>query len=121
MRKEKLVTYIKKHYPTTPTQTVAKALNLSVSQVRTIAKQNKLQKCEKYKEKLQKELVIHRRAWFEKNMKEFRPSNFQEQIIFGSLLGDGYISKGANRSIHYYYQDTLEKVKERIENGNYHS
>src|SRR5690625_3078851 len=66
-----------------------------------------IKKCPKYLKQQRKNLVKHRRKWFERNTPELKPTFEQEQIIFGSLLGDGYISKGAQRSINYYYQEHL--------------
>ncbi len=90
---------------TNRTVDVAEQLNLSPFRVRLIAKRNNIVKCEKYKLQLKQQLIENRRKWYETNIPEFKPSHIQEQIIFGSLLGDGYISKGAQRSINYYYQE----------------
>lgn len=100
-----IIPYIREFYPTTTTKDIAKSLNLSIYQVRKIAKQNNITKCPEYKQQLKKKLVIDRKKWYEESIPEFQPSHFQEQIIFGSMLGDGYISKGAKRSINYYYQE----------------
>lgn len=97
--------YIKKYYPTTSTQKIADTLGISASKVRSIAQKHHIVKCPHYKERLKKELVKNRRNWYERNIPIFKPTMEQEQIIFGSLLGDGYISKGASRSINYYYQE----------------
>lgn len=105
MSNEEIVTYIKKHFPNTPTDTVAKTIQLSSYQVRTIAKKHIITKCQNYIKRQRKDLVKHRRKWFEDNIPDFKPTFEQEQIIFGSILGDGYISKGAQRSINYYYQE----------------
>lgn len=105
MNEEHLISYIKQFYPNSTTKDVAKSLNLSSSQVRTLAKQLNVTKCIKYKQELKKQLVIDRKKWYENNIPKFEPTHFQEQIIFGSLLGDGYISKGAERSINYHYQE----------------
>lgn len=105
MLNESVVTYVKKHFPYEPTSQVATALNLTISQVRSIAKKNNINKSQWYLEKLKTELIQHRRNWYELNLPDFSPTIFQEQIIFGSMLGDGYISKGADRSVNYHYQE----------------
>jgi hypothetical protein len=105
MDKGDLISYVKQFYPYTATKDVAKSLNLSISQVRTLAKQHNVTKCIKYKLELQKQLVVSRKKWYEDNIPTFEPTHFQEQILFGSLLGDGYISKGAERSTNFYYQE----------------
>lgn len=105
MHTYKIVHYIKQFYPSTSTEKVANALHLTPSQVRTLAKKHGIKKCERYKAELKKQLIVNRRNWYKENIPTFEPSHTQEQIIFGSLLGDGYISKGAQRSINYYYQE----------------
>ena len=105
MNQGHFIDYIRKHFPTSSTDDIAKHLNLSSFQVRTIAKRNNIVKCEKYKQQLKENLIKRRRQWYEANIPKFEPNHLQEQIIFGSLLGDGYISKGAKRSINYYYQE----------------
>ena len=105
MNEKKIISYIKKYYPTNSTALIAKKLKTTTSRVRTIAKNNNIVKCEKYKSQLKKQLVVNRRKWYEASIPEFSPTYFQEQLILGSLLGDGYISKGAQRSINYYYQE----------------
>lgn len=105
MEKDDVVSFVKQFFPNTATKDVAKSLNLSIHQVRSLAKKHNVIKCNKYKQDLQKQLVVNRRIWYEDNMPKFEPTHYQEQIIYGSILGDGYISKGAARSINYYYQE----------------
>lgn len=105
METEMLIDYVKKFFPVTPTKDVAKHLNLSIHQVRTIARKNNILKCPTYKQQLKDQLVLNRKKWYENNVPNFHPSHFQEQIILGSLLGDAYISAGAERSINCYYQE----------------
>lgn len=105
MNNNPVLSHIMKNFPNTATKVIANELNLTISQVRTIAKRHNVVKCEKYKQILKKELVINRRKWYEESIPNFGPTYTQEQIIFGSLLGDGYISKGAQRSENCYYQE----------------
>lgn len=87
------------------TDQVAQKLNLTVSQVRTIASNHNIKKCKKYLNELKDNLTKNRQRWFNDNIPTFKPSFLQEQIIFGSLLGDGYISTGSNRSVNCSYQE----------------
>lgn len=113
MKNDYIVNYIIEHFPNTPTNQIAKKLNLSTHMVRSIAQRQNITKCETYKKNLKRELVINRRRWYEENIPNLIPSHIQEQIIFGSLLGDGYISKGTRRSENYYYQEHFgEKQRE---------
>lgn len=105
MNKENIIAFIKEQYPTNSTASIAEQLNISIHHVRSIAKRNNIVKCEKYKEQLKVNLIENRKKWYEASIPDFKPTHIQEQIILGSLLGDGYISKGAKRSINYYYQE----------------
>lgn len=105
LEQDTIFQFIKTHYPTMRTTDVAKQLNLSPYQVRSIAKKHNINKCEKYKQQLKQQLIQHRKKWHEANIPDFNPTLIQEQIIFGSLLGDAYISKGAQRSVNYFYRE----------------
>jgi|GEM_PF-475601 len=105
MEERKIIKLIQDKFPSNRTIDVAEELNLSPYQVRTIAKKNNIVKCKKYQSQLKKQLILNRKRWYEANIPVFNPTHFQEQIIFGSLLGDGYISRGGKRSVNYYYQE----------------
>ncbi|WP_349408632.1 hypothetical protein [Pseudalkalibacillus sp. SCS-8] len=105
MKEKEIIDYINKHFPFNSTDKLASKLNLTPSKVRTIAKNNNIAKDKQYLNKLKNELTKNRRKWYERNIPEISPTYIQEQLILGSLLGDGYISKGANRSINYAYQE----------------
>lgn len=105
MEKEEIISYIRTYFPIESTEKVAKQLNLTSNMVRTLARKNNISKSPVYLRKLKSTLVKNRSLWYESNIPEFSPSLIQEQLIFGSLLGDGYISKGAKRSTNCYYQE----------------
>jgi len=84
------VSFIKQHFPTTSTLEVAASLNISVNRVRTIAKKHNVKKCNNYLSQLKKQLVINQRNWFESSIPSMKPTHIQEQLLFGSILGDGY-------------------------------
>ncbi|MGP4078939.1 hypothetical protein ACTWQL_03420 [Pseudalkalibacillus sp. R45] len=105
MDDNEMIAYIKKYFPFESTEKVAKYLNLSEFKVRTIAKKNHVYKNENYLNELKNQLVTNRRKWYEKNIPSFSPTFVQEQLLYGSLLGDGYISRGAQRSISFAYQE----------------
>ncbi|MEQ6377586.1 DNA endonuclease [Bacillaceae bacterium S4-13-58] len=105
MDDEFLLDYIKKHFPNSKTEDIADFLGIHECTVRRIAKRNNVVKSEKYLNQLKEKLVKDRRKWYEGSIPDFKPSFLQEQLIFGSLLGDGYISKGAARSKNFYYQE----------------
>ncbi|RKD24225.1 hypothetical protein BEP19_07415 [Ammoniphilus oxalaticus] len=112
------IEYIINHYPTNSTDYVARKLNLTPSKVRSIAKGLDLKKCEDYKKSLMNRLVEDRRKWYEANIPPFSPTHLQEQIILGSLLGDGYISKGRKEVLTIIIKNILGKVKEITDSGN---
>ncbi|WP_221566965.1 hypothetical protein [Alkalihalobacillus sp. TS-13] len=109
MDESEMIAYIKKHFPFESTEKVAKYLNLSEFKVRAIAKKNHIYKNEDYLNQLKYQLVQNRRKWYEENIPSFSPTFIQEQLLYGSLLGDGYISRGAERSINYAYQEHFGK------------
>ncbi|GGP07379.1 endonuclease [Oceanobacillus neutriphilus] len=105
MDNDKFESYIIKNFPIKTTKEVAEYLNVTPHVIRSIAKKYSLKKSETHLAKLKLQFVEHRRKWYEANIPLFKPNKIQEQIIFGSLLGDGYISKGAQRSKNFYYQE----------------
>lgn len=105
LEQDTIFQFIKTHYPTMRTTDVAKQLNLSPYQVRSIAKKHNIKKCEKYIQQLKQELIQHRKKWYEANIPDFNPTLIQEQIIYGSLLRDANINKGAQRSVNYFYRE----------------
>ena len=86
MNQGHFIDYIRKHFPTSSTDDIAKHLNLSSFQVRTIAKRNNIVKCEIYKQQLKENLIKHRKQWYESSIPKFEPDHLQEQIIFGCLV-----------------------------------
>ncbi|MCF6093422.1 DNA endonuclease [Microaerobacter geothermalis] len=105
MTKNEIKKYIRDHFPNTPTEIIAKKLGLSIHQVRKIASQLKIKKDTHYLKELQKNLVSSRRKWYLKQIPVLKPTFIQEQIIFGSLLGDGGLTKGTKRSRHCSYKE----------------
>lgn len=94
-----------KLYPTMKSQKLADELEVSLSVVNKTAQRYKLKKSKAHLEQLVLERIENRRKWFNNQLVKFEPTFEQEQIIFGSMLGDGYVSKGSKRSIHYHYQE----------------
>lgn len=91
MNSKEIVQYVRQFFPITPTKEIAKHTGLSEYQVRTIAKKNHVKKCEEYMKWLKADLVTHRRNWYEENIPSCEPTHYQEQLLYGSVLGDGYI------------------------------
>ena len=80
---EKILTYIKQKFPITPTDKVAKDVQLSTYQVRSIAKKRNIKKCPDYLKRQRKELMKYRRKWYENSIPDFKPNFEQEQIKIG--------------------------------------
>lgn len=99
------ISYIRRHFPVKTTESIANYLNLSISQVRRLAKINNITKSPDYLKKLKESLKESRKQWFKSNSKILQPTYIQEQLIFGSILGDAFLSTGARRSINCYYQE----------------
>lgn len=105
MNQQHIIQYVINHFPTTTTNEIAVTLNISPFQVRTIAKRHNIKKSEEHLANIKLKLRDGRKLWYESRIPEFKPTFIQEQVIFGSMLGDGYISKGAQRSKNFYYQE----------------
>lgn len=87
-----LLKIIKEKYPNMNTEKLAQELNLSIHQIRRIVSKNKIAKSHVFKQQLIRELQQKRALAYEDNIIEYKPSQFQENIIVGSLLGDGSLA-----------------------------
>lgn len=105
MDENTILSYVCKHFPTESTEKIAQSLGLNSYVVRKIAKEHNINKSPEYLHGLSIQLTNKRRKWYEQSIPTLTPTFLQEQIIYGSLLGDGYISTGADRSINCYYQE----------------
>lgn len=97
-----LLEVIKEKYPYNNTAELAEELNLSIYQLRRIVSKHKITKCNTFKNQLIKDLHLSKNNAYRKNIKEYIPSQIQENIIIGSLLGDGSLARyGRSKESHY--------------------
>lgn len=89
MEKSEMIEYLITHYPHQSTEDVANALGISKGHVHKLASRYKIRKDPEFIKKLRKKLVSARRAWYLGQIPNMNPTYIQEQVIYGSLLGDG--------------------------------
>lgn len=78
MPNEETIAYIKQHFSNTPTNSIAEAVNLTISQVQSLAKKYQVGKCPLYKETLKQQLIKDWHNWFEGSIAAFKPSYYQK-------------------------------------------
>lgn len=74
LKMDERISYIKKFYPITSTKKVADHLNITPSAVRTLAKNNNINKSGDYLKKLKAELIVSRKRWYQSNISDFSPN-----------------------------------------------
>ncbi len=93
---------IKEKYPNCDTQELATELNISIHQLRRIVSKNKIEKSTSFNEQMFKKLQQHRSEFYERNIKSYELTHIQDNIIIGSLLGDGSLAcHGRSKESHY--------------------
>lgn len=97
-----LIEIIKDKYPDMASERLADELGLSIHQLRRIVSRNKIKKSANFLKNQHNELLKHKKLSYIRNKIEYIPSPIQENIIIGSLLGDGTLSKyGRSKESHY--------------------
>lgn len=105
MDKETMIEYLKNHYPHQPTEEIATTLGVTKAHVHRIASRLKIRKNPEFIKELRKKLVTARREWYLSQIPILEPTLLQEQVIYGSLLGDGSLTTWAPRSEHCSYRE----------------
>jgi len=104
--------YIKNHFSDTKNKDIASYLNISVSTVIRTAKQYNLKKSKRFLNKLRMELMQAKKDSYERNKKEYYPTIIQQNIIVGSILGDGSLALYGRSKNAYFREHGSEKQKE---------
>lgn len=103
--------YIKNYYPDKKNKDIADFLNINISTVIRTAKKNNLRKSETFINKLREELTQAKKGSLDRNKKEYYPTIIQENIIVGSLLGDGSLALYGRSKNAFYREHGCEKQK----------
>lgn len=100
-----MIEYLKRHYPCESTKEIANTLGVTKGYIHRLASSQKIRKDPEYIKNLRKDLIIARRKWYLSQIPDFMPTPIQEQIIYGSLLGDGSLTTWAQRSENCSYRE----------------
>ncbi|WP_197187453.1 hypothetical protein [Brevibacillus agri] len=95
---------VKEHYAFLENERIAEKAGISVHQVRRLATKMGLRKNKEFLSKKREKVKQAQREYYRKRIKPLSPSIEQLSIIYGSLLGDGTLSRGP-RSQHYAYKE----------------
>ena len=89
-------------YPNKKTETLAKELDISIHQLLGFVSKNKIKKSDSFKKEMYKNLRASKLKAYEENIKTYQPSFIQENILIGSILGDGSLAcYGRSTQVHY--------------------
>ncbi|WP_052877849.1 hypothetical protein [Thermoanaerobacter wiegelii] len=84
--------YLQKHYPNTNNKILAKHLGISEQSVRRLASKYNIRKSKEYMKKQYELLLKTKEAKYLSTIPDLHPTNYQLNIIIGSILGDGNLS-----------------------------
>jgi len=89
-------------YPSTNSQKLADELKLSIHQLRRYVKKNEIYKTEEYLKNIINKMHSEKEKAYQNNRVVLEPNEVQDNIIIGSLLGDGSLARyGRSKESHY--------------------
>ena len=107
----KIKDYITQKYPNTDNAAIANHLNISVSTVIRRSKKYGLKKSDDYLKILQQNLILSKQNKYINNIKHYNPSTIEQNIIIGSLLGDGSLALYGRSKNAYYREHGADRQK----------
>lgn len=129
--KNEILAYLIKYYPDTDTKKICQDLGLSLNAVYTLATRNGIHKSNEYLKKQHAELMKIKKKKYLASIPDVNLTQMEQNIIVGSILGDGSLTFSP-RSRNAYYREhfsvkqkeyrewkmnSIHSVKFRIENG----
>jgi len=105
MPSKNLIDYLRIHYPNTDNKELAEKLNIPLSSLRTYASKNNIKKSDDFQKELMHRFREGKRKQYLASIPQITLSETEENIIIGSLLGDGSIDPGPTRSINSHYTE----------------
>lgn len=97
-RIESISQVVKEHYAFLENERIAEKAGISVHQVRRLATKMGLRKNKEFLDKKREKVKQAQREYYRKRIKPLSPSIEQLSILYGSLLGDGTLSRGPRRA-----------------------
>lgn len=107
-----ILVYINEHFSNLKNKELAKQLNISISTVNRVAKRLNLKKSDQFLKKLRVELIQAKKKSDCKNMKRYSITQMQQNIIVGSVLGDGSLALYGRSKNAYFREHGCDKQKE---------
>lgn len=98
------IEYLKIYYPDTDNNLIAKELGITEQSVRRLASKNGIRKSDRYIEKQHERLMNAKEESYLAGIPDIKPTNYQINIIVGSILGDGSLTY-SKRSRNAYYRE----------------
>ena len=104
LSKDELINFLQKHYPDTDNEILCQQLGLSSSALRTLASRNGIHKSKDYLAKQHKKLLQAKEKSYLSSIPKIKFSTLEQNIIVGSILGDGSLAF-SQRSRNAYYRE----------------
>lgn len=112
MTKDEIVEYLRLHYPDSNNDEICAHLGKTLSAVRTIATRNGIHKNNEYLQKQHKELMKAKEKKYLESIKPIELNKIEQNIIVGSILGDGSLTFAPRGRNAYYREHFSLKQKE---------
>lgn len=113
--KEDTIDYLKKHYPNEDTKLICEVLGLSISAVYSIATRNGINKNKEYLKVLHEQLLKKKEEKYLAAIPNVSLTQLEQNIIIGSILGDGNLTF-SQRSRNAYYREhfSIKQMEYRV-------
>jgi len=102
--KEEVLSFLRSHYPNEDTEAICRQLGLSKSTIWTLATRNKIHKSDEYLKMLHDQLMKAKEKKYLASIPEVSLEQLEQNIIVGSILGDGSLTYSP-RSRNAYYRE----------------
>jgi hypothetical protein len=98
-------------FPYTSNKELTEKLGITEWKLRKTAKNLNIKKSEEYKKELNRKFIAARKEKYEKNIKTYNFTKIEQNIIIGSLLGDGSLALyGRSKNAHYREHGCLKQI-----------
>lgn len=114
MNREELLKIIRHRYPNEKNAKLAQELCISETALRSIASRNGIRKSLEYRTKEHDNLIAARKKAWQNNIKPMQIGILEQNIIVGSLLGDGSLALyGRSKNARYREHGAIEQIPYR--------
>lgn len=110
--KSEVLAYLEKYYPGTDTKVICRNLGLSMSAVYTLATRNSIHKSDDYIKSQHVELMKCKEEKYLASIPDVKLTQLEQNIIVGSILGDGSLTFTPRSRNAYYGEHFTLKQKE---------